>query len=220
MTEKPGANTDEAADEDIGDCQHMVALGLVPEDGVLRMSGSRDQVRAAMIEAMASCRDLFQSDAPMEDENGAPTALLLARREHLDMPDAPASTFSKEWRRENDPMRLALDEAHRLFDIMAQAIFAPDPPSQGVRNLPKATFAGVPYFFDLEELVKASGYDVEGIVQPVEGETSERAREMSSRALSGSDASDGFRQRTERPDPAPSLEAALGGLQPRDGASP
>ena len=220
MATTPPDPAREIARPRVQDCQHMIALGLSVEDGEVRMAGTRDQVRAAAIEAMAGCRELFQSDGPMEDANGDPTPLLIARRRHLGLPDAPASVFTTEWLRENDPMRRALDEAHRLFGVMARAIFEPDPPSQGERNLPPTTFEGVPYFFDLAELASESGYDVAGVIQLVEGESTERAHELNRRAWAGSGAADAQGGHEARPEPPQHPESALADIRSDLGASP
>lgn len=175
------------------DCHDMAAFGITVNDsGIISMTGSREQVKAAIIEAMRGCVELFQSEDPMEDDKGKPTALLQARREHLGPQDARATDYSKEWRKDNDPVRIALIEGKQLFTKIASEIFLPDPPTQGVRNLPRSTFEGVEYFFDLAELANISGYDLRAIGDGgVEGESSERASELNRRAFNGGEGATG-----------------------------
>lgn len=159
-------------------CKWMVALGLVVRDGYLTPSGSRDEVRAAAIANMREAARLYQR------REGAEIATDPTLRADL---HKLVDEFQDD--EAHNPVRIALLEGSYLFEQLAELIFLPDPPLCGMRELPRETFAGVPYFFDLTELAKEANYDISNLGFETEGETGERAVAFNRVALIGSAAS-------------------------------
>lgn len=152
---------------EIVNCAWMAALGLVVREGVVTPVGERDQVQASIIANMTAAAKLYQA------QQGADLANDPSLR--ADLHELIGEFQDNE---DHNPVRQALLEGMALFERLADLIFLPDPPHCNIRELPRETFAGVPYFYDLRDLAEKAGYDLSSLGIQIEGETGERAVEF------------------------------------------
>lgn len=185
-------------------CAWMVALGLVVRDGYITPVGTREEVKAGIVASMTAAARLYQK------HEGVGIATDPALRADL-------QELMEEFQDDeaHNPVRLALLEGRDLFERIADLIFLPDPPYCNIRQLPRDTFSGVPYFFDLRDLAKAASYDISSLGFEIDGETGERAvafnRDVAEGGRAGSGAA-GSQTRTQPPQPAQDFQRQISGM--------
>lgn len=176
------------------DCRYMAAMGLEVKEGVIRSIADRETVIERLKAMMKIAADVYQ------DGKGPEYA------KHTTDPVAKATLHRLRDEFQNnadDPVREAIQQGFALFRIIANEIFAEDPPTaSSVTGLPADTFAEVPFFYDIELIAKEVGYNLSvfGSPEDIKGEISESSYNYNQERRGG--ASGGASGNTQ-PEPSP-----------------